>query len=104
MELSIKDRLFIPAVLPKENTLVGFGLKKSILKKIEITEKERDEIGLTQDPDAQQIKWDVSKEIALAADFTSEELAFLKKSCENLVDQTLPDDMWDTVNRIYEAV
>ena len=37
MELSIKDRLYIPGFLPKENNFKQFNIKKEILKKIEIS-------------------------------------------------------------------
>ena len=46
MELSIKDRLYIPGFLPKENNFKQFNIKKEILKKIEISEEERATVNL----------------------------------------------------------
>ena len=37
MELNIKDRLYIPVILPKEGTFKDFNTKKEILRKIEIS-------------------------------------------------------------------
>ena len=48
MELSIKDRLYIPGFLPKENNFKQFNIKKEILKKIEISEEERATVNLRQ--------------------------------------------------------
>ena len=39
MELNIKDRLYIPVILPKEGTFKEFNHKKEILHKIEISEE-----------------------------------------------------------------
>ena len=35
--------------------------------------------------------------------FTKEELAMLKKSCEQLPETAYPDDFWLTVEKIYGA-
>lgn len=40
MELTIKDRLYIPALLPKEGNFSQFNIKKDILRKIEISQQE----------------------------------------------------------------
>ena len=46
MELNIKDRLYIPVILPKDGTFKEFNTKKEILRKIEISAKEREAVGL----------------------------------------------------------
>ena len=56
MELQIKDRLYIPTFLPKEGTFKQFNLKKEILHKIEITENERQEVGLTENEETKRIE------------------------------------------------
>ena len=46
MELNIKDRLYIPVILPKDGTFKEFNTKKEILRKIEISAEEREAVGL----------------------------------------------------------
>nr|DAI00572.1 MAG TPA: hypothetical protein [Caudoviricetes sp.] len=104
MELLIKDRLYIPAFLPKEGTFKQFNLKKEILHKIEITENERKEVGLTENQETKRIEWDVTKDIPLTVEFSTDEMNYLKESCEKISDQQLPDDMWSAVEKIYNAM
>lgn len=104
MELLIKDRLYIPAFLPKEGNFKDFNTKKSILNKIEITQDERKAVGLKENEETKRIEWDVEKDTPLVVDFSAEEMQYLKTSCEKISDQSLPDDMWQTVERIYDAI
>ncbi len=103
MELLIKDRLYLPALLPKEGNFKQFNLKKEILKKIEISEKERAEVGLKENQETKRIEWDVEKDIPVHIDFSREEMEYLKACCEKISDEQLPDDMWSTVEKIYNG-
>ena len=104
MELQIKDRLYIPTFLPKEGTFKQFNLKKEILHKIEITENERQEVGLTENEETKRIEWDVTKDTPLTVEFSTDEMSYLKESCEKLSDQQLPDDMWNSIEKIYNEI
>lgn len=104
MELTIKDRLYIPALLPKEGTFRDFNTKKDLSQKIEVTPTERNEIGLHENKDTGRIEWDTAKEFSLQVDFTPSELAYLKSACEKISEQSLPDDMWFCVEKIYDAL
>lgn len=104
MELLIKDRLYIPAFLPKEGNFKDFNTKKSILGKIEITQDERQAVGLKENTDTKRIEWDVEKDTPLVVNFSADEMQYLKTSCEKISDQSLPDDMWQTVERIYDTI
>jgi hypothetical protein len=104
MDLQIKDRLYIPALLPKEGNFKQFNLKKEIFRKVEISEKERKELGITENSDTQRIEWNTEKDILKAFDFSAEELDFLKICVEKISDEALPDDMWGTVEKIYNAI
>jgi hypothetical protein len=104
MELQIIDRLAIPALLPKEGNFRQYNLKKSILSKIEMTEQERGEVNLRQNPETNRIEWDSEKDIPLIVSFSSEEMEFLKESCEKLSDEPLQDYMWATIEKVYNAV
>lgn len=103
MELLIKDRLYIPAILPKNGNFQQFNFKKEILRKIEISEQEREAVGLKENPETKRIEWDAEKDVPLATDFSKEELNYLKEACEKISDEELPDDMWSTVEKIYNA-
>ena len=102
MELSIKDRLYLPNFLPATGTFMDFNLKKSILRKIEISEEERKEINFRENKEESRLEWDVEKETPLNVDFSKEETDYLRKSFEKISDEELPDDMWETVKRIYD--
>lgn len=103
MELTIKDRLYIPALLPKEGNFKDFNHKKEILRKVGIETHEREQIGLHENKDTGRIEWETEKEVPLTVEFSTEETAYLRRSCEALSDQSLPDDMWSTVEKIYDA-
>ncbi|MDR1718058.1 MAG: RNA-binding protein [Prevotella sp.] len=103
MELTIKDRLYIPAILPKEGNFRQFNIKKDILRKIEISDKERRDTGLTENKETKRIEWDVEKDIPLNVEFSTQELEYLKNACERISDEQLPDDMWAVVERIYNG-
>ena len=102
MELSIKDRLYIPGFLPKENNFKQFNIKK-ILKKIEISEEERATVNLRQNTENNRIEWDTEKDVPLVVDFTTEEIEYMKSACEKISDEQLPDDMWATVEKVYDS-
>lgn len=103
MELNIKDRLYIPVILPKEGTFKEFNTKKEILRKIEISATEREAVGLHENKENGRIEWDTEKDMPLAVDFGSDELTYLKQACEKISDEKLPDDMWAVVEKIYDA-
>jgi hypothetical protein len=104
MELQIKDRLYIPALLPKEGNFKQFNLKKDILKKIEISEEERKSVELTENRETKRIEWNTEKDAPLSVDFTAEEMEYLKQCCEKISEEALPDDMWATVEKIYDGI
>lgn len=103
MELSIKDRLYLPAFLPAKGTFMDFNLKKEILRKIAISDGERKEINFRENQEDNRLEWDVEKENPLIVDFTKEEMEYLRRACEKISDEELPDDMWETVKRVYDS-
>ena len=104
MELSIVDRLCIPALLPQEGTFRQYNLKKIILAKIEIGEGERGEVNLRQNPDTNRIEWDTEKDTPREVSFSSDEPEYLKESCEKLADEPLQDYMWGVISKIYDFI
>ncbi len=105
MELHIKDRIFIPQLLPQTNTFMEYNLKREILKKIAITEADRELYAIKEEKDKNRIVWDVEKDSEQPLDpgFTNDEIKFLQSACEKLVDTAYPDDFWATVEKIYNA-
>ena len=101
MELTIKDRLYLPSFLPARGNFKEFNLKKEILRKIAISDDERQEINLRENAEDKRIEWDVEKERPLLVEFSKEEMDYLKKACERISDEELPDDMWATVETVY---
>ena len=103
MELSIKDRLYLPTFLPAKGNFKDFNLKKEILRKIAISEEERKEINFRENQEDNRLEWDVDKEAPLIVDFSKDEMEYLRKACEKISDEELPDDMWATVEAVYNA-
>lgn len=104
MELSIKDRLYLPSFLPQKGNFSQFNLKKEILRKIAVSDGERERINLHENAETQRIEWDVEKEEPLHVVFSGEEMRYLQQACEKISDEELPDDMWGTVSKIYDAL
>ena len=67
MELSIKDRLYLPTFLPAKGNFKDFNLKKEILRKIAISDDERKEINFRENQEDNRLEWDVEKETPLIA-------------------------------------
>ena len=105
MELHLKDRLLIPQILPEKGNFMEFNLKKSILHKIAITDQDRKDYEINENAQEHRIEWNVMKDKKnpLAVDFSKEELEYMRKSCESIVDKQLPDDVWGVVEHIYDA-
>lgn len=105
MELHIKDRLFLPQILPAKNTFLEFNLKKSILEKIVISQDERERFCIKEDREGGKITWNSEKDAnePLTVEFTREEMAYLKKGCEALASAPYPDEFWMTVEKVYNA-
>ena len=47
MDLHIKDRLLIPSIFPERGNFMDFNLKKSIARKIAISEQDRKDLNGT---------------------------------------------------------
>ena len=103
MELSIKDRLYLPTFLPAKGNFKDFNLKKEILRKIAISEEERKEINFRENQEDTRLEWDVEKETPLIVAFSKDEKEYLRRACEKISDEELPDDMWATVEAVYNA-
>ena len=82
----------------------GSPLPAVFLRKIAISDDERQEINLRENAEDKRIEWDVEKERPLLVEFSKEEMDYLKKACERISDEELPDDMWATVEAVYNEI
>ena len=107
MELHIKDRIYFPQLLPQQGTFMEFNLKRSILKKVAITDGDRADYNIQEDKENGRITWDSNKDFLtpLAVDFTTEEMALIRKGCEQFTEKEspAPDDFWALIEKIYDA-
>ena len=76
MEVSVKDRLYLPTFLPARGNFKEFNLKKEILRKIAIGDEERKAINLRENAEDKRIEWDVEKEHPLEVEFSADEMAY----------------------------
>lgn len=104
MELHIKERLLIPTILPEKGTFMEFNLKKSILSKITLTEQDRADYEIVEKREEKRVEWNVQKdaETPLVVEFSKDELDYMKKACEAVSEQQLPDEVWAVVEHIYD--
>ena len=107
MELHIKDRIYIPQLLPQQSKFMEFNLKRGIMKKVAITDEDRQEYNIQEDKEHNRVTWDSNKDFAqpLVVDFSNDELALLRKGCEEFTEKDTPalDDFWELVEKIYDA-
>lgn len=74
------------------------------MRKIAISEEERKEINFRENQEDNRLEWDVEKENPLIVDFSKDEMEYLRRACEKISYEELPDDMWETVKRIYDSM
>ena len=100
MELHVKDRLYFPQLLPRQNTFMEYAMKRAIMKKVGLT------VEIKENEDGKGIVWNIEKDMAQphTVEFTPDELEYIKKGCEALAEQPCPDDFWALVECIYNAI
>lgn len=105
MELNIIDRIYIPTILPQENTFMEFNLKRGIINKVTITKEDVEKYNIKEDAENRRTTWDIDidRKNPLVVNFSREELDYLKSACEKLADRPAPDNLWATVEKIYAA-
>ena len=59
-----------------------YNLKREIIKKVALTEKDKDEYAIVEDQQASKVTWDSKKDMEpLVVEFSKQEIDYLKKSC-----------------------
>jgi hypothetical protein len=82
MKLTIKDRVVMPSLYPKESNIVNQILVKDIKEKVELTQPELKEIDFK--PMGTHYSWDMKKAKDKKVDFTEAELDLLKNEIDKL--------------------
>lgn len=105
MELNIIDRIYIPSILPQENTFMDFTLKRGIISKVVLTDEDVEKYSIKEDTENRRTTWDIEadRNNPLTVDFSRAELDYLKGACEKMADKPAPDNLWATVEKIYAA-
>lgn len=104
MELHIRERLLIPTMLPERGTFMEFNIKKSIIRKIALTDKDKADYSIVEKPSENRVEWDIKKdaETPLDVQFTKDELDYMAKACEALAEREMPDVVWAVAERVYD--
>lgn len=105
MKLYIKDRIYIPQLLPQQTTsFIDFNTKREIIKKVMLTEADKEKYEIVEDSEEHKVTWNAQKDFdePLEIQFTEGEIALMKKACESLPQSAYPDDFWIVVEKIYE--
>lgn len=86
LKLSVKERLNIEGLLPPSGTRTAMSLVEDILSKIEVGQKEQEEIGMAPrfNNRGDQIgwTWNPQKEKARVVEFTNAEIKFLQDQAD----------------------
>lgn len=106
MKLHIKDRLYILQLLPATGNFMEFSLKRSITNKVAITKEDQEKYEFKEVPEENKILWNSETDAKEPLDvaFSQDELKYLRKSCEAVVDAPKTDDFWQTVEKIYDQI
>lgn len=106
VSLHLKERFYLGNILPHENSLVDFQLKKRIVEKVQVTDEEKNEFGFKVNEQDGSASWDAKKDFEnpKEIDFSEDERKYIQESIEKLSDGTHPDEYWVTVGSIYEKM
>ena len=104
-KLLIKERLYLMNVLPKQNSLIEYQLKKSIIQKVEITDEDKALVDFKQESES-NVTWDAKKDMdnLKEFEFTDQECQYVRKAIEALSDGEHPAEYWIVVMLLYDKL
>ena len=104
-KLLIKERLYLMNVLPQQNSLIEYQLKKSIIQKVEITDEDKALVDFKQESE-NNVTWDAKKDMdnPKEFEFTDQECQYVRKAIEALSDGEHPDEYWIVVMLLYDKL
>ena len=86
MKLSVKERLMLAQILPREGNLIAQRIMRDIITKTELSQKEMDQVGM-EAVEGGGVKWDDKKEAEFGQKlikFTDAEIGYLKDQVKKL--------------------
>lgn len=84
MKLSIKERILVSELFPKESNILTQTIIKEVAKKVEITKDEQEAIGMKSTPAGYQWSADKAKDSDKDVEFSKIELSILKEQVNAL--------------------
>ena len=105
-KLHIKERLYLMNILPQENSLVNFQLKKGLMKKVELTDEDREKFEIKVYEESQNMTWNAQKDFdnPTEFEFSDMECEYVRKAIEALSDGQHPDEYWLIVTTLYDKL
>ena len=98
--LGVKDRLYIPQLLPEKGTYIDLLTAKHIERKVEFTSEELTELNIRQG-NGGIITWDMNAEKPLQLQLTDQELEFLNSQIDRKSEAgELPYSMFETIEKL----
>ncbi len=106
VNLHLKERFYLLNILPQENALVDFQLKKRIIDKVVVTDEDKNGVGFNVNEQTGEVTWDAKKDFEnpKEVDFSEDERKYIRQSIEKLSDGVHPDEYWLIVQTLYDKV
>ncbi len=100
--LSVKDRLTLPNLLPKQGSMIDLEIISNIKDNIKFTPKEIEQLKFKDLPNG-GITWSPVAEVSFEAEFENSEIQIIKQGIDQL-DKTkqIASDQYDLCKRIKE--
>jgi hypothetical protein len=106
VKLHLKERFYLGNILPQENSLVDFQLKKRITEKIQVSDEEKNELGFKVNDEDNSATWDAMKDFEnpKEIEFSDDERGYIRKAIEAGSGSVHPDEYWVIVGTIYDKM
>ena len=93
-------------ILPQENSLVNFQLKKALMKNVELTDAEREKFEVKINEESQNMTWNAQKDFddPTEFEFSEMECEYVRNAIEALSDGQHPDEYWLIVTSLYDKL
>ncbi len=106
VSLHVKERIYLMNVMPQENSLVNFQLKKELMNKLEISDEEKTKLKFSVNEKENNVTWDPEIDMAnpVEIEFNDQETAYMREAIEKLSDGAHPDEFWLIITTIYDKL
>ncbi|HDY89983.1 MAG TPA: hypothetical protein ENH82_17915 [bacterium] len=98
--LSVKDRLVLPGLLPKQGSMIDLEIASNIRDNIKFTPKEIEQLQFKDRPD-RGVVWVAQAEVSFEAEFENSEIELIKQGIDQLdKGRQMTSDQYDLSKRI----